>query len=113
MQSRAAVRRAGRRAEAKLRREPFDGQPMLDYYVEEKPAVTTTQRVIRRAVAVLIAILVPVVGSILLLAAAFDQGKGYQVAPVMTLMVAVLFGIPAVSIAVRHARTVWHDTKPE
>ena len=113
MQARVAVRRAGRLAEAKLRREPFDGDGSFDYYIEERSPVSTAQRVIRRTIAVLIAILVPVVGGLLLLAAAFDQGKGYQVAPVMTLMVAVLFGIPAVSIAVRHARTVWQDTKPE
>lgn len=112
MQARAAVRRAGRRAEAKLNREPFDGEPM-DYYVEEKPPVTAAQRVLRRTAAVLMAVLVPLVGGLFLLAAAFDEGKGEQVAPVMTLMVAVMFGIPVVSILVRNARAVWYDTKPE
>lgn len=112
MQARVAVRRAGRLAEAKLRRDPSTGGGLEDYYIEETPPVSTSERVIRRTLAVLMALLIPPLGAVFFLMAATSGGKGYQVAPVLTLMVAVLFGIPTVSILFRHVKAVWWETGP-
>ncbi|MCR9159319.1 MAG: hypothetical protein ACE37F_08620 [Nannocystaceae bacterium] len=67
----------------------------------------------RRTLAVAGAVLIPLVGGVFLLGAALDPGKGYQVAPVMTLMVAALFGIPLISVLFRNVRTVWWETRRE
>lgn len=112
MQARVAVRRAGRLAEAKLRRTPLSSQPTDEYDVEETVPVSTFVRVIRRTCAVLMAALLPPLGVLFCLSAAMSRGKGYQVAPVLTLMVAVLFGIPTVSILFRRVKTVWWETGP-
>ncbi len=110
MRARAEVRRAVRREQAKHNTTPFDGKP-FDYYVEEKPELTDNQKFVRRAGAVAMALVFPVLGALFLLVAATGRGKGEQVAPVLSLMVGVLFGIPLVSILVRNVQAVWEETR--
>lgn len=109
MQGRAAVRRAGRRAVSKLNTgsERFVMEPLVD----DTPVVTPAQRVMRRAVAVITALIVVVIGGGLMALTAVSGGKGYQVAPVLSLMMFVMFGLPAVAVLVRHLRGVWYDTQ--
>ncbi len=109
MQARAAVRRAGRRAVSKLNTEssePFSMEP-----VSVDLPVTPADRVIRRAVAVLTAVVTVGIGGGLLFLTAVSGGKGYQVAPVLALMVLVMFGFPALAVLYRHLQSVWHDTQ--
>ena len=75
----------------------------------ERP-ITARDRMLRRTGAVLMAIFFPLAGVVFLLLAGTSGGKGYQVAPVLSLMVGVLFGIPMVSILFRNVRAVWYET---
>lgn len=109
MQARAEVRRASRRAVSKLNTEssePFVMDPIVD-----KLPVTPAQRVMRRTVAVLTALIMVVIGGGLIFMTAVGGGKGYQVAPVLALMVLVMFGLPAVAVLYRHLQGVWYDTQ--
>jgi len=109
MRGRAEVRRAQRRAVSKLGTEPRGGDP-LDVYIEEPEPVSAGQRVLRRALAILMAVFIPLIGAALLVMGAFDGGTGYQVGPILALMVGVMFGIPTISILIRHARAEWQAT---
>lgn len=109
MRARAEVRRAGRRAEAKLNHQSYDAEASV--MVEEpKVPITAGQRFARRAGAVLLTLAVLVVGGTLLILTATSGGKGYQVAPVLALMVGVLFGFPAAAVLGQHIRSVWSET---
>ena len=81
--------------------------------IMDEPKVTLAQRVVRRTVAVLTAVIVVVIviGGGLLFMTAVDGGKRYQVAPVLALMVLVMFGVPAVAVLYRHLQGVWQDTQ--
>ncbi len=111
MAARAEVRRAGRRAQAKLQRSsqtPGASEPLT--YVEEARVVSPVQRVLRRLGAIVLMVVVLGGGGLLMLGLAFDGGKGYQVAPVLALIVAVLFGFPGACVLVAHVRNVWRET---
>ena len=110
MQGRAAVRRAGRLAVSKLNTDS-DELFVMEPLVDDTPAVTPAQRVMRRAVAVITALIVVVIGGGLMALTAVSGGKGYQVAPVLSLMMVVMFGFPAVAVLIRHLRGVWYETQ--
>lgn len=109
MQARAAVRRAGRRAVSKLNTES-ESPYVMDPIVDDVP-VTPAQRVMRRTVAVLTSLILVAGGGGLLYLTAVSGGKGYQVAPVLALMVLVMFGLPALAVLYRHLQGVWYDTQ--
>lgn len=75
------------------------------------PVITPAQRVMRRAGAVILALVVLLIGGGLLFLTAVDGGKGYQVAPVLAVMVLVMFGFPAVAVLIRHIQAVWLETQ--
>ena len=109
MRARAEVRRAGRRAQAKLNHGSTTGAQTV--VIHDEPAVVSaTQRVLRRIGAVVLTFVVLTGGGALLWLTAFSGGKGYQVAPVLALMVLVMFGLPALAVLVRHVQNVWHET---
>ena len=110
MQGRAAVRRAGRVAVSKLNT-GSDERFVMEPLVDDTPVVTPAQRVMRRAVAVITALVIVVIGGGLMALTATGGGKGYQVAPVLGLMMFVMFGLPAVAVLVRHIRGVWYETQ--
>lgn len=110
MQGRAAVRRAGRLAVSKLNTES-DERFVMEPLVDDTPVVTPAQRGMRRAVAVITALVIVAIGGGLMALTAVSGGKGYQVAPVLALMMFVMFGLPAVAVLVRHIRGVWYETQ--
>ncbi len=110
MQARAEVRRAGRRAEAKLRTNSSSEQSWSGYIIDEPAPVTPAQRIVRRTVAVLTAALLIAIGGGLVLLTAVSGGKGYQVAPVLSLMIGVMFGLPALAMLYKHVQGVWQET---
>ncbi len=110
MQGRAAVRRAGRRAMSKLNTAPDAGFGM-ESLVVDAPVITPAQRLIRRSAAVLTALVVVVIGGGLIFLTGVSGGKGYQVAPVLAVMVFVMFGLPGIAVLVRHVQGVWHETR--
>lgn len=112
MQGRAAVRRAARRAVSKLNTESAE-RFVMEPLVDDTPVVTPAERVMRRAVAVITALSIVVIGGGLmaLTAVGGGRGRGYQVAPVLGLIMFVMFGLPAVAVLVRHLRGVWYDTQ--
>jgi len=79
--------------------------------IVEAPPVTPAQRVMRRTVAVLTALIIVAVGGGLIFMTGVGGGKGYQVAPVLALMILVMFGFPALAVLYRHLQGVWHDTQ--
>lgn len=110
MQARADVRRAGRRVAAKLKTAPRSAQSWSGYIFDEPVPVTPAQRIARRTVAVLTALLIVLIGGGLLTLTAVSGGKGYQVAPVLSLMIGVMFGLPALAMLYTHVRSVWQET---
>lgn len=108
MQARAEVRRAGRRAQAKLQRSP--AEPSGPDYVEPEEVIAGSERILRRLGALMLMVVVLGGGGVLMLGLAFDGGKGYQVAPVLALMVALLFGFPGACMLAVHVRDVWRET---
>lgn len=111
MQGRAAVRRAGRLAVSKLNTAESDERFVVEPLVDDTPVVTPAQRVMRRTVAVITALTIVVIGGGLIFLTGVSGGKGYQVAPVLALMMLVMFGLPTVAILVRHVQAVWYDTQ--
>ncbi|MBV1862141.1 MAG: hypothetical protein KUG77_27230 [Nannocystaceae bacterium] len=110
MQARAAVRRAGRLAVSKMSTDSAEPS-VMDPSIEEAPVVTPAQRLMRRAVAVLTALIIVIIGGGLIFLTGVSGGKGYQVAPVLSLMMLVMFGFPAVAVLVRHVQGVWYETR--
>jgi cation transport ATPase len=72
--------------------------------------VTPAQRFFRRLAAVLTMVVLIAAGLLFAFLAVTTGGKGEQVAPVMTAMVAVMFGFPMVAVLARNVRTVWQET---
>ncbi len=115
-QKRAERWREGIGAGAEARRAPTKLQPAKDELsapdgVEPEKTVAGSERLLRRLGAVMLMLVVLGGGAVLLLALAFDGGKGYQVAPVLALMGAVLFGIPGACVLAAHVRDVWRETE--
>ncbi len=84
-------------------------EPSAPHYVE--PERSGSDRILRRLGALMLMVMVLGGGGVLMLGLALDGGKGYQVAPVMALMVAVLFGFPGACMLAVHVRDVWRETK--
>ncbi len=99
----------GRRAVSRLNTE--SAEPFVYDPVADARPVTPVQRVLRRTVAVFTALVMVVIGGGLIFLTAVSGGKGYQVAPVLALMVLVMFGLPALAVLYRHLQGVWHETQ--